>query len=138
MEPAGFDRVIADVPCTCEGTSRKQRLRQLEASEGFRQSINQTQKGLLRRALTFCKPGGVVLYATCTYDPLENEMVIDAARTAADFEVMPLELHPSIAFSPGLTRWQDRCLRNDLVHAVRLYPHQNDTGGFFFACLRKL
>lgn len=138
MEPAGFDRVIADVPCTCEGTSRKQRLRQLEASERFRQSINQTQKGLLRRALTFCKPGGVVLYATCTYDPLENEMVIDAARTAADFEVMPLELHPSIAFSPGLTRWQDRCLRNDLVHAVRLYPHQNDTGGFFFACLRKL
>ncbi len=138
LETGGFDRVIADVPCTCEGTSRKQRLRPLEASERFRSSINQTQKALLRRALTFCKTGGVVLYATCTYDPEENEMVIDAARTAGEFEVIPLQLHSSIVFSPGVTSWQGRRLRDDLSNAVRLYPHQNDTGGFFFACLRKL
>lgn len=138
MEEDGFDRVIADVPCTCEGTSRKQRLRPLEASESFRTSINQTQKGLLRRALKLCKPGGVVLYATCTYDPAENEMVIDAARVASEFEVVALDLHSSIVHSPGVTSWQSKRLRDDLVHAVRLYPHQNDTGGFFFACLRKL
>ena len=138
MEANRFDRVIADVPCTCEGTSRKQRLRSLDASEDFRTSINQTQKGLLRRALKLCKPGGVVLYATCTYDPAENEMVIDAARVAAEFEIVPLELHSSLVHSPGVTNWQDRRLREDLVNAVRLYPHQNDTGGFFFACLRKV
>ena len=138
MDEGGFDRVIADVPCTCEGTSRKQRLRPVNASDNFRSSINQTQKGLLRRALKLCKPGGVVLYATCTYDPAENEMVIDAARVAADFDIEPLELHASITHSPGVTRWHNKRLRDDLVNAVRLYPHQNDSGGFFFACLRKL
>lgn len=138
MEENGFDRVIADVPCSCEGTSRKQRLRSLESSLEFRTSINQTQKGLLRRALKLCKVGGIVLYATCTYDPLENEMVVHAARHAADFEVVPLEVPEAITFSPGVIRWNNTDLKPDLKHAVRLYPHQNDSGGFFFACLRKL
>ena len=132
-----FDRVIADVPCTCEGTSRKQRIRKPASSEAFRESINQTQKAILRRALQLCRVGGVVLYATCTYSPAENEMVIQAARNAADFEVVKLERPDGVVWSEGQTEWMGQSLRSDLRHSVRLWPHQNDSGGFFFACLRK-
>ena len=65
-------------------------------------------------------------------------MVIHAAQNTADFEVMPLEMSAAINFSRGITEWGGKELRSDLAHAVRLYPHQNDSGGFFFACLRKL
>ena len=138
LDTEPFDRVIADVPCTCEGTSRKQRIRHPEASEKFRASINQTQKAILRRALQLCVSGGVVLYATCTYAPEENEMVIAAAQNVADFEVVALEKPEGMTWSAGETEWNGISLRTDLANSVRLWPHQNDTGGFFFACLRKI
>ena len=138
MQEESFDRVIADVPCTCEGTSRKQRIRNPESSAAFRSSINQTQKAILRRALQLCAVGGTVLYATCTYAPEENEMVIHAARNAADFEVVALPQPEGVNWSSGETYWQGHAMRSDLSNSVRLWPHQNDSGGFFFACLRKI
>ena len=133
-----FDAVIADVPCTCEGTTRKQVLRHPDDSDKFRSSVIQTQKALLRKALKVVRSGGTVLYATCTYCPEENEAVIHAASRTAEFEVIPAPLPQGIVASSGLTSWQGEAYRPDLENAVRMYPHQNDTGGFFFACLRKI
>lgn len=138
LQPGEFDRVIADVPCTCEGTSRKQRIRHPDASDQFRASINQMQKAILRRALQLCAVGGTVLYATCTYSPEENEMVIQAAQTVADFEVLPIAKLDGVKWSTGEMQWGGKTFRPDLKNAIRLWPHQNDSGGFFFACLRKI
>ena len=44
---------------------------------------------------------------------------------------------PGLRLYPGLTEWAGRRLRPDLVNAVRLWPHHNDTGGFFVAVLRR-
>jgi hypothetical protein len=81
-----------------------------------------------------------VVYATCTYAPEENEMVIEDVLETLQSKMAVRIVHPvlpDIAFSPGLTSWKRATLRDDMANAVRIYPHQNNTGGFFFALLEK-
>ncbi len=133
---AFFDRVLADVPCTCEGTSRKAMGRREPTDEGYRASVVQTQRALLRAAIRMCKPGGVILYSTCTYAPEENEGVLTAMGDTVVVE--KVDLPQGLKASPGVTSFQGRVFRQDAVNAVRLWPHISDTGGFFVAKLRRL
>ena len=132
-----FDGVLVDAPCTCEGTSRKNPSRIEAVDQRFRMSIIQVQKALLRRAIALCKPGGTVLYATCTYAPEENEGVLSALG-AELAQIEPVTLPPGVITRPGIAAWNGVRYRSDVVHAHRVWPHLNDTGGFFFARLRKL
>lgn len=130
-----YDRVLVDAPCTCEGTTRKRALRR--ADDAYLRGIQSIQVGLLRRALRVVRPGGIVVYATCTYAPEENEQVLDAV--APDLAVIePLTPPPGVTVAPGLTSWRGRAFRPDAAHAARLWPHDNDTGGFFVARLRRV
>ncbi len=132
-----FDRVLADVPCTCEGTTRKSGGRRDDTVATYRASIIQVQKALLRAALRMARPGGVVVYSTCTYAPEENEAVLSAiAPEQATIE--PLEPPPGLRVAPGIPAWEGQIFRQDVVNAARLWPHHNDTGGFFVARLRRL
>ncbi len=126
-----FDRALVDAPCTCEGTSRKSKGGL--PTPAMRDTMVAVQKGLLRRALRAVRPGGRLVYSTCTYAPEENELVLDALEGA---ELLPIE--GGLTGSPGLTEWGGRSLRRDLVHARRIWPHHHDTGGFFVALLRRL
>ncbi len=137
-DPPVFDRVLADVPCTCEGTTRKQKGgRKAPTRDAYRRSIVHVQKAILRRAIQLVKPGGVVVYATCTYAPEENEAVLDALDPSQAV-IEPLTPPPGLRVAPGLTAWGGQYFRPDVAHAVRLWPHHNDTGGFFVARLRRL
>ncbi len=131
-----FDAVLADVPCTSEGTSRKKRrvLRRCGAESSRRMAERQIR--LLRAAITACRPGGRVVYSTCTYAPEENEAVVDAVLREAGgtLRLRPARLDDLVC-SPGLTRWGDQTFDPTLVNAMRIWPHQNDTGGFFIAVL---
>ena len=132
-----FDRVLVDAPCTCEGTSRKSRGRRDATDDGQHAFISPFQRGLLRRAVALTRPGGVIVYSTCTYAPEENEMVLDAV--SPDLAVVePLTPFDGLRAAPGVTTWQGQPLRPDAVHAARLWPHHADTGGFFVARLRRL
>lgn len=131
--PEGYDRVLVDVPCTCEGNRPQCDPTDPAATEAYRRTIGPIQRSLLRRALQLVRPGGRVVYATCTFAPEENEEVVNAA---SGFVVEPVSV-PGLHLSPGLTEWAGRRLRPDLVNAVRLWPHHNDTGGFFVAVLRR-
>lgn len=135
---ARFDRVLVDAPCTGEGTTRK--------SEGgnraqFRHNdhakMQAIQKGLLRRAVELVRPGGIVVYATCTYAPEENEGVLDGIypEKAA---IEPIELPEEVTIAGGVPEWEGQRYRPDVANAVRFWPHHNDTGGFFVARLRRL
>jgi NOL1/NOP2/fmu family ribosome biogenesis protein len=85
-----------------------------------------------------CRPGGRIVYSTCTYDPEENEAVVDAVlNTFADQLRMVPALLPGLHSSPGVTGWQGVRYHDSLRHAVRIWPHQNDTGGFFAAVLEQ-
>ncbi|MCB9545086.1 MAG: RsmB/NOP family class I SAM-dependent RNA methyltransferase [Myxococcales bacterium] len=134
--PGGYDRILVDAPCTCEGTSRKPGGHQDVTSERYRRTIVQIQTALLRRALRLVRPGGRVVYSTCTYAPEENEAVLEAASTEP-FTIEPVVAPAGLRLAPGLPAWQGQTFRPDVVNAVRLWPHHNDTGGFFVAVLKQ-
>ena len=135
-----FDRVLVDAPCSCEGTSRKNDgVTEELAAGGYRHNVP-IQKGILRRAIRLCRPGGRVVYSTCTYAPEENEEVIDwALGELGDDKLRVVPAHiDGLTASSGLIRWNGRNLHPDVAGTLRVWPHQNDTGGFFVAVLEKL
>jgi len=130
-----FDRVLVDAPCSAEGTVRAARGKVRSKSEAYREYIVRLQEDLLRRAIELTRPGGTVLYSTCTFAPEENEAVVDAVLRDTPVEIEPISLDvPSAA---GLTAFGDRQFDARLAHAVRIYPHHLDSGGLFLAKLRK-
>ena len=128
-----FDRSLVDVPCSCEGTIRKNPAALDDWSMAHLQSIAGVQKGILRRAVQATRPGGTVVYSTCTFAPEENEAVVDHVLDVEECSVVPFDLE--LRHDPGLTRWEDATYDESLADAARIYPHQNDTGGFFVAKL---
>ena len=133
---ARFDRVLVDAPCTGEGTTRKSRGQAPELRNDYHK-LQTIQKGLLRRAVELTRPGGVIVYSTCTYAPEENEAVLDGIypEKAA---IEPIDLPPQVTVDAGVTEWQGATYRPDVANAIRFWPHHNDTGGFFVARLRRL
>ena len=132
-----FDRILVDAPCTAEGKARRGYLR--ASTPAFRAWITGQQRALLRRALALCRPGGRIVYATCTFAPEENEAVLSELLEesggrlrllAPDFEV------PGAA--PGLDAFAGRRFHPELRHARRLWPQRTDTGGFFAAVLERV
>lgn len=133
-----FDRVLADVPCSCEGTSRKHPSVLEEVAESDPGELAGLQTAILRRAVTLCRPGGRIVYSTCTYAPEENECVVDAVlrEFGEALEVVPGAI-AGLTHDPGLTRWRGRDLDARLEQTMRFYPHHNDAGGFYCAILEK-
>jgi 16S rRNA C967 or C1407 C5-methylase (RsmB/RsmF family) len=134
VDAGPFDRVMADVPCTCEGTSRRNLNDSLHVHEDVRLRMSRTQGHLLRRAIKLTRPGGLLVYATCTYAPEENEVVLDEVLRQHG-QVIPFTI-PGLKGTPGVTHWQGRDMREDLTFAQRYFPHHNDTGGFFVALIQ--
>ncbi|MBO6781302.1 MAG: hypothetical protein JJ896_16720 [Rhodothermales bacterium] len=134
---AWFDAAIVDVPCSCEGTLRKHPRAPLATSAESRQRLAQVQRALLENALRALRPGGRLVYSTCTFAPEENECVVDQVlRTVPGVTVEPVSLS-GLASSPGLTEWGGQVLHASLEHALRFWPGQVDSGGFFAVLLRK-
>ncbi len=131
-----FDRVLVDAPCSCEGTSRKHS-KVLEQEPDYTHLAG-VQRGLLRRAFEICEPGGRVVYSTCTYAPEENEQVIDAVLRELPYDPEWLDCRvPEFATTPGLTSWAGEQFDPRMERAIRVWPHLNDTGGFFVAAFTK-
>jgi NOL1/NOP2/sun family putative RNA methylase len=128
-----FDKTLVDAPCSCEGTIRKNPDALDDWSESYLREISETQRGLLRRAVRVTREGGRVVYATCTFAPEENEAVLDAVLETEACRIVPIEL--PVGSVPALTEWQGDAYDESVSHARRIYPHLNDTGGFFVAAL---
>jgi len=134
-----FDRVLADVPCSAEGTVRKYPRVAFHSNLENSRRLARVQQSILSQAVRCCKPGGRIVYATCTFAPEENEAVVaEVLRRFADedLRLIPTRL-PGFRTTPGLTSWEDQAFPPTLRHAHRIWPHQNDTGGFFIAVLQK-
>jgi NOL1/NOP2/sun family putative RNA methylase len=132
---ARFDRVLVDAPCSAEGNVRRQRGDVEAPSESFHEYATALQESLLRRAIQLTRPGGSILYSTCTFAPEENEAVIDAVLGDLPVELEPIGL--DVPHAPGLTAFEGRRFHPELELAWRLYPHHLDSGGLFMARLRK-
>jgi NOL1/NOP2/sun family putative RNA methylase len=133
-----FDRVLVDAPCSSEGRERRGSGGVLARSNCKRSmDLQVLQIGLLKNALRLTKPGGVVVYSTCTYAPEENELVVQAVLEETDEARLERICLPGLKECPGITKWNGRKLKDELRYAARYYPHINDTGGFFVAKIIK-
>lgn len=132
-----FDRVLVDAPCTCEGTFRKV-TQPNDPDTTFRERQAATQVRLLERAVQLTRPGGRIVYATCTLAPEENEAVVDTVlqRLGSELRLVPARV-PGFQGRAGVTRWQGRTFDQALTGAMRVWPQDNDTGGFFVAVLER-
>ncbi|WP_200531758.1 RsmB/NOP family class I SAM-dependent RNA methyltransferase [Halorubrum sp. LN27] len=129
-----FDRALVDAPCSCEGTCRKNPDVVDQWTLDHVHAVAGIQKGILARAVQATRPGGTVVYSTCTFAPEENEAVLDHVLAAEDCEVVEFEL--PLDTVPGVTEWEGETYDESVTRAHRVYPHHNDTGGFFCAKLR--
>lgn len=128
-----FDSALVDVPCSCEGTIRKNPDAIDDWSLDQVTGIAGVQKGVLRRAVQATRPGGRVVYSTCTFAPEENEAVLDHVLANEPCRIVEQEL--PINHTHGITEWEDQEYDPAVQQAARIYPHHNDTGGFFCATL---
>lgn len=133
-----YHRILVDAPCSCEGTSRKNS-RVLQWGKEFWSKTQTTQIALLRKAIQLVQVGGRVVYSTCSYAPEENEFVLQAIleELGTHVRLLPARLR-GLRYSEGITQWENRKLDPSLRQAMRIWPHQNDTGGFFAAVLEKI
>ncbi len=136
-----FDLVLVDAPCSAEGTCRRhpdilhdsQRLGRAGHS-----MLRGSQVRLLTEAARLVRPGGRIAYATCTFSPEENEGVVsDVLGARGDVRVVEPRPVPELVLREGIPSWQGERFHADVRHARRLWPHDNDTGGFFVCILEK-
>lgn len=134
-----YDRVLVDVPCSGEGTLRRRAQPGRAGGVGRWRKFRGAQEALLRKAVRLCRPGGRVVYSTCTFAPEENEGVVDAVlRDGGSFglRVLPVAA-PGLSPTPGIDRWEGVDYHPSLRDTLRIWPHHHDTGGFFVAVLEK-
>lgn len=178
-----FDRILADVPCSGDGTLRKNVNLWNDWAPGGALGLHNTQIRILVRALQMLKVGGRVVYSTCSMNPVENESVIVSAieRCGGPDKVDIIDCSdrlPGLKRTPGMFQWKiidkdgkiwnsweevqqhmlakeetlppsklaetmfpradtSDCSGLPLDRCMRVYAHQQDTGGFFITVLEK-
>lgn len=130
-----FDRVVLDAPCSGEGMFRKEPEAIKHWGPSAPERAARLQKNLIQSAGELLRPGGVLVYSTCTFAPEENEGVIEHfLQHNPDFALEDAHLHPS--FAPGQGQWVQGL--HNLQQTARLWPHRLQGEGHFLAKLRRL
>ncbi len=119
------DRLLLDVPCSGLGTLHRHADARWRQTPQTVQELAQLQAELLAQAATWVKPNGLLVYATCTLHPAENEAIIQQFLQSANWKIEPPPLgHPAAPFAQP-EGW------------VKLLPHQHNMDGFFMVRLRQ-
>lgn len=132
-----FDRVLVDAPCSGEGMFRKDMGARADWSPEMVLGCAVRQHNILRVAARLVRPGGYLLYSTCTFAPEEDEGAVQSLlETFPDFKVVAL---PQLdGFAPGQPGWLETLTGQQadstLKGAARLFPHRL-AGEGHFACL---
>ncbi|KAI1157846.1 NOL1/NOP2/sun family protein [Nemania serpens] len=176
-----FDRILADVPCSGDGTLRKNIDLWKYWQPGNALGLHATQARILVRALQLLKVGGRVVFSTCSMNPVENEsVVVSAIERCGGPDVVEIidckDRLPLLHRYPGMHQWKimdksgriwnnweevqkhvltggqapgkisqtmfprpdtSDCSSLPLDRCMRVYAHQQDTGGFFITVLEK-
>src|SRR3989344_6169040 len=124
-----FDKVLLDAPCSGIGTIRKspKTINMWNPKFAFKLSIQ--QKGLLKMAHSMLKEGGEMVYSTCTLEPEENEAVIDYAIKELGMKVQKINI--DIKRSKPVLSFEEKEYDKSIKDALRIWPKDNDTEGFF-------
>lgn len=130
-----FDRVLVDAPCSAEGTLRKESSLKDGATPHTIERLAALQRRLILRGYDLLRPGGRLVYSTCTFAPEENEAVVSHLLAARPARIEPVAL--PVPSSPGLIHWETADYPRELAGCARIYPHQIDSGGAFLACIAR-
>ncbi len=130
-------KVLLDAPCTGEGTMPKDANRRKARPEEI-PALCALQSELVDAADRILKPGGRLVYATCTFGPEENEVQLQRLLDRGyKMESLPFERCGGVPLVPGVTEWPGFTLDASLAKARRFLPGIHPTLGFFVARLRK-
>lgn len=133
--PAFFDRILVDAPCSGEGMFRKEEAARQEWSPSQVQMCADRQQGILEEAAKMLKPGGVLVYSTCTFAPEENEGTVSAFVHAHDDFTIE-EIPCDSAFLCGQPEWITDPAAG-IRYTMRLWPHRLKGEGHYIARLRR-
>jgi tRNA (cytosine49-C5)-methyltransferase len=131
-----FDRILVDAPCSGVGTIRKS-LKILQMwSPGLVAKMAYIQKKLIENAFSNLRPGGTLVYSTCTLEPEENEGVVSfLLEHHADAYTEDIELDIK-RYTPFMES-EGRIFHAGVSKCLRIHPYHNDSEGFFVAKIRK-
>lgn len=158
---SGFDGVLVDVPCTGSGTTRKNPDVWGKWRPSSGRSLHSLQYDLLTRAIELTKPGGRVVYSTCSLDPIENEAVVARVLAGGKVRVVPRgDSLSGVPSNPGMTNWpllndrgeldieskseeyliptKDKAVSSQLNDCLRVWNDEIGGGGFFLAVLERI
>ncbi|MFD1672211.1 RsmB/NOP family class I SAM-dependent RNA methyltransferase [Agrilactobacillus yilanensis] len=131
--PQQFDKILVDAPCSGEGMFRKDPEAMTYWQLAYPETCAARQKEILTAALKMLKPGGQLIYSTCTFAPEEDEQVM--AWVLAQYPALSLKpIQKYAGMSAGRPEWADGTA--SLANAVRLWPHLMRGEGHFIACLQ--
>ncbi len=130
-----FNKVFLDAPCSSEA--------HIDFNEGITwwnlkrvKRFSKLQKELIISAFECLKPGGEMIFATCTFSPEENEESVDfLLRKYNSAKVMDIDL-PINNIQNGITEWDDKKYHPDVKKTLRLLPY-GAFSGFYFAKIKK-
>ena len=132
--PETFDMIMVDAPCSGEGMFRKDDTAIQEWSVENVIYCAQRQKWILEQAAAALRPGGYMVYATCTFSLEENEMVVDDfLQKHPEFELIPVREVVRRYTDDGIS--YDGCQCANLHDARRFYPHKSRGEGQVMAVL---
>jgi tRNA (cytosine49-C5)-methyltransferase len=138
LEGRQFDKILLDAPCSGEGLMRYDRDKDFATwSVAHIQRLQQLQKRVLVQAWRLLRPGGILVYSTCTMATEENEAVVDyLLRTHQDVQIESFEVAVPNRV-PTVSAWNGRQYDSALQKALRLSP-SSTIEAFFVCTLRKI
>ncbi|CCE64226.1 hypothetical protein TPHA_0H00150 [Tetrapisispora phaffii CBS 4417] len=168
QEDLKFDRILCDVPCSGDGTMRKNVNVWKNWNTQNALGLHNVQFNILDRGLTLLKETGKLVYSTCSLNPIENEAVVAAVLRKWGDKVRLVccdDKLKGLIRSKGLTTWpvinrdmeevprnrsddkinkscypptEEEVSKFNLDRCMRVYPHQQNTGGFFITMFEKV
>lgn len=133
--PEFFDKILIDAPCSGEGMFRKQgNMTKAWEKNGVDLFVG-LQRSILKEAVTMLKPGGIMIYSTCTFSKEENEQAIEYLLSLDD-SLHLQELPLFDGFDKGHPEW-GLTGNEELTKCRRLWPHRIEGEGHFVAMVRK-
>jgi 16S rRNA (cytosine967-C5)-methyltransferase len=126
--PRVYERILVDAPCTGLGTLRSHPEAKWQRKPADSKRLAQLQRKILKSVVAYLRPGGVLVYATCTLTPDENEGVV------RDF----LEREKKMVLEEASASLPEQARTMTKERYFLALPHKHDTDGFFAARMKKV
>jgi len=132
-----FDKVLVDAPCSSLGIVSKNWGIARSWSPEIAKRLSKVQRQLIVAGFDCLKPGGELVYATCTLTVEENEMVVQHLLERRESAVLKEIDLPSLRYRSGIVEWNGIELGKELRKTVRIMPYDNWAEGFYIARILK-